>query len=321
MKRIVERHEPTYHRTKEEYTKFILDRPKQLEVLFGFREKENFEKWNLSGIASSISSNIGYVSFKIVPVNYLYNYLYYYNQLQYALFMSGMNEGKKVQFQIADRAIETVGKSMNLSSYGVKTGIETSKILRDKQKLDFFSSVPVEVTEKGNQEDLVGEILMLFYQILIKGNGTKNEAIATYHHLEKQLDWNEYVKYVIQEGFNDEYVWKQIHKYRSWEISHKYLPVVNIYHHILNNNQLGFEDAVCEALLKWKEYYLMKYTDENQEERDHSTEPSGFLALPVIAACAYAYDRGMQLQTVESDYLCDWMIEGRFEGFELLVKG
>lgn len=320
MKRIVERHCPNFLRPINEIweykSEWIADYLQKLQEY-----KNKFEDIRWPGVTHNFYNNLGDSSYYGIDKNYLYNYLYYYSQLQYALFMSGTNEGKKVQFQIADRAIETVGKSTNLSSYGVKTGIETSKILRDKQKLDFFSSVPVEVTEKGNQEDLVGEILMLFYQILIKGNGTKNEAIATYHHLEKQLDWNEYVKYVIQEGFNDEYVWKQIHKYRSWEISYKYLPVVNIYHQILNNNQSGFEDAVYEALLKWKEYYLMKYTDENQEEKDHSTKPSGFLALPVIAACAYAHDKGMKLQTVESDYLCDWMIEGRFEGFELLVKG
>lgn len=64
---------------------------------------------------------------------------------------------------------------------------------------------------------------------------------------------------------------------------------------------------------------MPKYV-ENGQEFDHSTISSGYLALEIVAACAYAYDRGMKLNTVESDYIPKWMIEGNFDKFELLVK-
>lgn len=321
MKRIVERHEPTYYRPKEEVWKYKAEWSfQELQHLQEYKDK--FEEINWAGIPLSFFHNLCDSSYYGISENYLYNYLYYYNQLQYARFVYGMNDGKKIRLQIADREIETVGKFKNsyIGTYFIRNGIMAASILRDKEKLAFYADIPLDFPAQTGQEDLIYETMLMFYQVLIKGNGTANEAIASQHHIKKQLDWDYYIKYVVQEGFNDEYVWRQLHKYRSQEAIYQFLPVLEIYHHILNKNQVGFENAVYQALLKWKEYYLMRYIDENQEDIDHSTRPEGFLALPIIAACAYAFDRGMKLETVESDYLCQWMIEGRFDGFELLVK-
>lgn len=321
MKRIIERHEPNFLSSKEEMWQDKAERIVQyLQRLQEYKNK--FEEISWPSVTFNFSYYLGDSSYCGINENYLYNYLYYYNQLQYARFVYGMNDGKKIRLQIADREIETVGKFKNsyIGTYFIRNGIMAASILRDKEKLAFYADIPLDFPAQTGQEDLIYETMLMFYQVLIKGNGTENEAIASQHHIKKQLDWGYYIKYVVQEGFNDEYVWRQLHKYRSQEAIYQFLPVLEIYHHILNQNQVGFENAVYEALLKWKEYYLMRYIDENQEDRDHSTRPEGFLALPIIAACAYAYDRGMKLETVESDYLCQWMIEGKFDNFELLIQ-
>lgn len=93
--------------------------------------------------------------------------------------------------------------------------------------------------------------------------------------------------------------------------------MINIYYQIWENNQPGFEDSVRIALEKWKTYYTRVWVDENKEEQDRSLWGQGFLSLPITAACAYAYDRGLRLTSIESSYIPQWLIEGDFDGLSL----
>ncbi|WP_461085411.1 immunity 49 family protein [Spirosoma flavus] len=237
--------------------------------------------------------------------------------------MIRLNPGKPVQFQIADKIINTIGefKNSEIGSGYVIQGIYAAQILRDQQALDLYSYIPVSFTEQANQEDLIWEIMLHFLQTIIQHKGTKDEAAGAFHHISRLLDWDEYKKYIKVEGYNSVQIWKDVFAMRKPIAEYLLLPTINIYHYILYQNQAGFEQAVYKALVKWKEYYTLKYTDDQGNEQDHSTQPQGFLALPIAATCAYAFDKGMKLETVQSDYIPNWMIEGRFDEFELLVKG
>lgn len=107
---------------------------------------------------------------------------------------------------------------------------------------------------------------------------------------------------------------------RKPKVEHTHVPVLRIYHAIFHKDQAQYETAVIAALEQWKAYFSIGEYELHGQEFDHSTDGEGFIALPIIAACAYAYDQGMKLETVESDYIPKWMIEGNFEGLELLVK-
>ncbi|HAK75856.1 MAG TPA: hypothetical protein DCM71_02860 [Runella sp.] len=278
--------------------------------------------YNLGGFASAVlmgSCNLNYLQYD----NQIYNLLYYYSQLNYANFLIRLNVSKPVQFTIADRQIETIGefKNSEIGTGHVIAGIAAARILRNQAFLDFYADIPVTLTEQQNQEDIIGETMMYFYQTLIKGEVDKDAAAVTHYHINSFLDWEEYKKYIKVEGFNSESVWKIVFDSRKQTTGYFMFPLLEIYHYILHQDQAGYEKAVYEALLKWKAFFTRPKYVENGQEFDYSTSPSGYLALEIAAACAYAYDRGMKLETVESDYIPKWMIEGRFEDFELLVKG
>lgn len=283
-----------------------------------------FERVNFDSIKSSIEYALGMTGHYSTP-NYAYNYLYYSNQLNKAWFEYNMNDGKPVKLHIADKIVETTGKfnqTRSIGAIGVANSIRLAFILRDKEALAFYATIPFEFAELHPQHHFIYEIPMVLFQTLIKGIGNEHEAHGAYFEYRKQLDWNEFRQYVTRTNdFLSIDIWHSI-IFPSLKIQGELLvlPELAIYHSILHNDQDAFEEAVYDALTKWKEYYTMRYVDSSGEEKDHSLLSEGYWAIPIIAACAFAYDRGRKLKNVSSDYLCDWMIEGRFEGFELLIK-
>jgi len=277
--------------------------------------------YNLGGFANTVLMGSCYLNY-LKYDNHIYNLLYYYSQLNYANFLIRTNVGKHIKFTIADKLLETVGefKNSEIGTGYVITGIAAARILRNQSFLDFYADIPVTFTEQQNQEDIIWETMMYFYQTLIKNGDDINAAASTYHHINSFLTWDEYKKYIKVEGYNSLHIWKDVFETRKVTVEAFLLPVLQIYHYILHQDQDGYEKAVYEALIKWKGYYTMPKYVENGQEFDHSTISSGYLALEIVAACAYAYNRGMKLNTVESDYIPKWMIEGNFDKFELLVK-
>jgi hypothetical protein len=321
MKRKINRHEPSsWVRGREKITKLLLER---INELFDnvIRLRDRWETVSVTAILGDLYKHIGDCHLYGTSLQ-TYNQMYYYNQAHYAWFQYNMNVGKPISIQIADKIINTTGKGkyMGTNAYCLLRCLSTAMILRDKKVLDYYSNIPVEFTEKGSQDDLMLETMMFFYQVIIKGSHTKNEAEAAIMHIEKLFDWEEYKTTVYEEGYNISFVWRILFNLRQPLFEHVHVPVLRIYHAIFHQNQVQYEDAVYEALQHWHTYYSIGEYEMDGQEYDHSTEGEGFLALPIIAACAYAYDRGMKLQTVESEYLLDWMIEGRFDDFELFLN-
>lgn len=320
-KLFIERHKNSYWQDVNRTLEIILGQFKHNLNTITIIKNTYAPNYNLGGFASTIlmgSCNLNYLNYD----NETYNLLYYFSQLNYANFLIRSHEGKTVQFTIANKEIETIGK-FNNSEIGagyVITGIAAARILRNNSILDFYADIPVTFTEHQNQEDIIWETMMYFYQTLIKDGVDINAAASTYHHINSFLNWDEYKKYIKVEGYNSLHIWKDVFEMRKVTVEAFLLPVLQIYHYILHHDLSGYEKAVYEALIKWKDYYTMPKYVENGQEFDHSTISSGYLALEIVAACAYAYDRGMKLNTVESDYIPKWMIEGNFDKFELLVK-
>lgn len=278
---------------------------------------------DISGTVKGLSMSLGYTGHYSTD-NYTYNYLYYCNQLSKAFFQYSLADGQPVSHQIADKTIETVGKfSSNDNETGamnVVRGIELALILRDKDALEFYPTIPFEFTEKAQHDDIIAEIMLVFFKMLAQNTADVAAAATTHQQVQAHNQWEEYKKYVRYTPFLNESIWRYLFGHRQEKVEFLYLPLLKIYFLILESKQPEFEESVYEALQLWQQYYTKKYVEQG-EEFDRSFEPEGYWCIPVIAACAFAYDRGLKLKNVTSDYLCDWMMEGRFEGFVLLVKG
>ncbi len=324
MKKIIKKHlrsdwysEPNIESAKLYYTQSIEN--KYLEWI---KEILNdFEKNNLSYITRTIHSTLGLTGLYSTD-NYTYNYLYYSNQLSKAFFKYSLNDGQTISLQIADKTIETIGKfeqnDNQTGAMNVVRGIELALILRDNEALDFYPTIPFEFTEKASHEDIVVEIILGFFQLVLANKAYEATVPTVITEVRKHLEWSEYGKYVRRTDFFDDYMWQYLLGHRKEKSEFLYIPLLKIYHYIIIGNQEGFENSVYEALKQWQIYYTKKYVEQG-EEFDRSFEPEGYWCIPVIAACAFAYDRGMKLENIESDYLCDWMIEGNFDEFKLLV--
>lgn len=293
-----------------------------LSELYRLREiPVKFPNYNIDTVIGRLSRDVG-LTMLYNNEQLTYNYFYYLNQLRLAWFQYTMNDCKPVTLTLVDRQIQTTGKFKNdcINSTNVAEGILIALLLRDKTALNYLAQIPVSFTEQANQDDLLVEITMAFYQLVAKGNNSPKEAQATFYHIKEQFDWEVYKKYVTKEGFNQEWVWKIIFENRKEYAEFVSLPVINIYYQIWENSQAGFEDAVKIALEHWKVYYTRTWIDENKEDQDRSLWGQGYLSLPIAAACAYAHDRGMRLTTIESNYIPQWLIEGNFDGMELLIN-
>lgn len=279
--------------------------------------------YNLGGFGQVVFRGLG-IANQFGSSAEAYNCLYYFGQLNYAWFLVTTNDQSSVLFTIANKQINTIGKFKNseIGAGFLIKGIETALILRNQQALSFYATIPVTFTEQANQQDLIWETMMYFYQTILKGKSNQDEAAAAYHHISTLLNWEEYKKYITVEGFNSLSVWKLVFDSRKPIVESLFLPTLAIYEAILHQDQPGFNQAVYEALLKWQAYYTVpKFVYEDGQEVDRAYESDGYLALPIAAACAYGYDHGMRLDSVGSDYIPAWMIEGRFEDFSLLVNG
>lgn len=320
MTTIINTHEPSSWQKNK--SRVIELKSNRVEDLNGVRQMRNqFGTVSLPGNIHSFFRELGNANL-YSTASLIYNYLYYANQLNYAWFQYTLHSGQSVKFMIVDKEVETIGQfsTDSIGTFHVMKAIQTALILRDKQALDFYAQIPLSFTEQAPQEDMLFETMFLFYQVLLSGKDTTSEAQATYNHLAQMLTWEEYKQYVMIEGFNDESVWKLIFEMRKQTTESIFLPVLHIYHHVLQRNQAGFEKAVEEALYRWKAYYSLQFTDVDGEEYDHTLDPTGYLSLPILAACAYAFDRGMRLINLESKYIPQWLIAGNVEEMELLVN-
>jgi hypothetical protein len=304
MKRIISIHEPSsWVRGKAFITSLVVRGIESQNEHFAY-EKENWETIFFSACADNTFTCLG-ESNMYSTANQTYTFLYHYNQMYYAWYLSTMNHGKPLVLQIGDKDIHTMGKLHTgaISSFFLLRCISTAMVLRDKKALDYYATIPVEFTEKGRQDDLMYETMMFFYQVLLKGAPNPNEPEAAIMHIEKLYDWEEYLSTVYQEGYNTSDIWRILFDTRKPLFEHIHVPVLRIYHAILHKDQAQYEDSVFTALQQWKAYFSIGEYELHGQEYDNSTQGEGFLALPIIAACAYAYDQGMKLETVESDYI------------------
>lgn len=106
-----------------------------------------------------------------------------------------------------------IGICYRYAQRGVIEGITTALVLRGKKAPDFYAQIPLSFTMQANQEDLIWESMLLFYQVLIKGTGNEHEAHGAYYEITKLLDWEEYKRTITEkDNFLTMDVWQILHK-------------------------------------------------------------------------------------------------------------
>jgi hypothetical protein len=224
------------------------------------------------------------------------------------------NDGKEIELSIGKHHYKVMGKATEddwFFAWTICYQIYVAQILRSKDNLTFYSNMPTAtlweeydwVNHLDNRREGLTNIKMLqVFQHLIKGTltletiaVTKAFILAEMQTKDPDIDQKLYAKYIQ-------------------------IPLLDIYEQILQNNQDGYENAVYQALLLWKERYTMRYIDANREEQDAKNHSIGYWAIPIIAACAYAYDKGMSISNIETGYISEWMIKGDFSQMKLMVE-
>ena len=81
---------------------------------------------------------------------------------------------------------------------------------------------------------------------------------------------------------------------------HLIFPLVNVWQQIFECNASGFQVGLREALLLHNKFWSTE---------DKKALQGGWISLPLLHACAYAHDHGMEIE-VESDYLPRWLYMG-----------
>lgn len=240
-----------------------------------------------------------------------YTFLYYANEMFIPTYLYQYNDGKEIEFNIGKHHYKVIGQSAENKIFSASTILYlvfAAQILRSQEKLDFYSNIPTEslwevYDWENNQRTGLTNIKMLqFFQHLIKGILTLDMIVTTKAFIVEEMQTK--VPSIDQKLFA-QYI---------------QIPLLSIYEQILRNNQEGYEEAVYQAILLWKERFTMKYVNSYKEEKDARNDAMGYWALPIIAACAYAYDQGMPIPNIETGYLSDWMIRGDFSQVKLMVE-
>jgi hypothetical protein len=81
------------------------------------------------------------------------------------------------------------------------------------------------------------------------------------------------------------------------------LPQGQLWHSLIAADKEKSETSLRQALESHKTFWGAKNMRQDK---------NGWISLPLIHACAYAYDHGMDLN-VESDYIPRWLVTGDFE--------
>ncbi|MEY3444020.1 MAG: hypothetical protein RLZZ519_2301 [Bacteroidota bacterium] len=77
---------------------------------------------------------------------------------------------------------------------------------------------------------------------------------------------------------------------------------IKLWEAILHDNQAAADNELLICLATHCKVWGSK---------ENSQDKNGWISLPLLAACAYAYDHGMDLN-VESDYIPRWLVTGDF---------
>ncbi|MEY3444729.1 MAG: hypothetical protein RLZZ519_3010 [Bacteroidota bacterium] len=80
------------------------------------------------------------------------------------------------------------------------------------------------------------------------------------------------------------------------------MPSTRLWNAILSKDQAAVDKALESALEHHKLFW---------GNTENSQKIFGWISLPLLAACAYAYDHGMDIN-VESDYIPRWLVTGDF---------
>lgn len=80
-------------------------------------------------------------------------------------------------------------------------------------------------------------------------------------------------------------------------------PQLPLYRCILSSDQAEFNEKLDQAIVEHKAFWGKK---------DRHFNKKGWIALPLIAVCATAFDNKEFVMTFETDYIPDWLAKGEF---------
>ncbi len=215
-------------------------------------------------------------------------------------------------------------KSLGVFHYFVYLAL----ILRDKEALAFYPQIQLQLKlefqtdyDDRHYEPRSKYVWCNFLQAICKGN---TEDILSQIDFVFFFEDNEAKKVLSSYPTYDDFVADTTTPFSTGYPTNKYqeadkealqTPLLRVFQSIYQGDTEGFNKNLIIALEKHKLYYSSN--DIYNESRN--SDPYGWVSIPLVAACAIAYDKGMKRE-VTSDYIPEWLVKGEFEGLELVVE-
>lgn len=93
---------------------------------------------------------------------------------------------------------------------------------------------------------------------------------------------------------------------KKYQINYLTIPYFRCLQSVLEGNQNKFDKLLYDGLQKHRIWAEIK-ASKKDIPIPNSNNSSGFVSIPLLAACCLAYDNGMKIN-VESDYIPEWLI-------------
>lgn len=200
-----------------------------------------------------------------------------------AIFAFASRPGKPVAVDLGDHRFEVIGQTSN-AYVDTDTWLNAyfgAVIARDNAGIRTLCAVPESIHAQANLRPDTFD--MAFVRAL---KGLYNPEVNIGQLLVDAMEASDPDK---------------LHRDRRDYATHVLYPQLPLYRCILSSDQAEFNEKLEQAVLEHKEFWGSK---------DRQYSPEGWISLPLIAACATAFDTKQFAMTFETDYIPDWLAKG-----------
>jgi hypothetical protein len=287
------------------------------------------EKRNFHSIARGFFIRFCESSYSKFNMKDFFSFLFYANEI-------GINYIKRDFFSeneifIGKKNIKVNGRNKSIKEVQDLTiFILLSIILKDVRNKAFYSSLNIEALEPNEKEDSYYSKKSYFFYIKLFKAICEQDTLTILTEIDFLIlfEKNEYSKKIISQQtsyYETDYLEDISTPYSSgypplfWEaeqIEYLKIPFLKVLKSVFEGDNASFNDYLLYVLEKHKEYFSTYSIIQGEPLAD---DPTGWISLPLIAACAIAHDKGMKRE-IESDYIPEWLVKGEFEGLKLVVE-
>jgi hypothetical protein len=254
--------------------------------------EQTLSKYSLSGYMTGCLEYINTLSVYTEDRASQTKLLYYWRVLSMAFYKLAYNAGEEVEVVFREKPVKHIAPAYRgHTDFAVWLDAYSAfMVLRDKRGKDLLSTVTKDSQERAEGKwTILNENMSKFF---IELNNPESEILSdVYMEALESCDIKH--GHFLNEQFAIDYV-LDMHE-----------PVLLLYYYVLTDEQEKFDEMLLLAVQRHRGYYDTDYDN----RRIHA---EGWVSWRLLGVCAFAYDRGMQIN-VESEYIPEWLYKGEFD--------